>query len=218
MKVFIKTSIIALSIISCSFHSLGVDGAISMEIGVTCHPKVPDICYGEKTAWSPSPALYCPDPPSNETCVPTYEGGWGWEYIFVKGLEEGTEDPEVIAGAKVFTTRVTIEDDETTCNVSISGQDCSMCSAEDCDGFAEIKFNCTNLEKAVSSLDECVSVDEFFHPYPLTPISTEKDSETGTKDTGEGTDVDALEAGSSVVVNFGSIFLLTAGAAAAALW
>ncbi len=215
MTVF-KTSIFAFLIISSSsFHSLGVDGAISMEIGVTCHPEATHICYGEKTAWSPSPAFYCPDPPSNETCVPTYEGGWGWDYVFVEGLDEGTTDPDAIEVAKTFTTSVTIEDDEATCNVSISGEDCSMCSAEDCDGFAEIKFDCTNLESAVSSLDECVSVDVFFFPYSL---SQENDVSTGTKSTGEGTDVEALKAGSSVVGTYGSIFLLTVGAAAAALW
>ncbi len=184
------------------------------EVGVTCHPESKEWCYGIKTVWTPSPALICPDPPSDETCAPTYEGGWGWSYEFVHSLEEGNTDPDIINNSlRGLTITVTLEDDETTCVVNAK-KDCDFCSAEGCDGFGQIKYDCTNIPTGLSSLDECVSLDEdFFLPFAINTLEN-----LGTKEGKDFVDADASkieapEAGSSIVGGFGSIFLFTNGAA-----
>ena len=221
MKV-ITRSIFAVSVLWPFFDSrrpfLGVDGALMTELGVTCHPESKNLCYGIKTVWTPSPAVICPDPPSDETCATTYVGGWGWSYEFVHSLEEGITDPDIINNSMTgFTIKVTLDDDETTCVVNAK-LDCDFCSAEGCDGFGQIKYDCTNIHAGLSSLDECVALDEdFFFPFDVKSFDN-----LGTKD---GVDLvdevvsekEAPEAGSSIVGGFGSIFLFTTVGAATTL-
>ena len=223
-KIAFALSTIALLSFDSSRHPfLGVEGAIAFELGVKCHPDAPDICYGEKSFWSPSPAAICPEPPSNETCETVYLGGFGWEYTFVKGLEEGITDPNLIEDAKTnLVITVTLEDDETTCKVRIIGDDCSTCSAEGCD-FGQIKYDCTNLNEGAESVDECVAVDEFFYPYPTYVFdSGAGKSADEKKDTDEKKDVEDTEALSSKSLNqvehFGAILLAILGSATAALF
>ena len=85
----------------------------------------------------------------------------------MKGLKEGTEDPEVISqAAKYLSLVVTIEDDKSTCNVQISDFDCNSCSTEGCE-FGQVKYDCTNIKKGKASLETCEPVDDpFLYPYP----------------------------------------------------
>lgn len=184
MNAFDKVKLVLSAIALLAFgssqnHILGVEGAIAVEVGVVCHPDVASLCYRKKTYWSPSPAILCEDPSNEETCEQTYQGGWGWKYIFRKGLQEGTEDPEVIQQADAYMSIVvTIEDDKTTCNIKISEDDCEFCSAGGCE-FGHVKYDCTNLvSKGKASLEECEPVDDpFLFPLLLKP---EKPSDNDT--------------------------------------
>ena len=188
MTVLDKTKTLLSAIALLSFGSsqnyiIGVEGAIDLDYGVECHPDNPSICRAKKTSWTPSPVLSCA---SNETCVPTLAGGWGWEYNFMKGLEEGMEDEEVIDKTPVsLSIEVTLEDDETTCNIKVSDKgkmvddDCQSCSAEGCE-FGHVKYDCTNLfakGMGKSSLEECEAVDEpFLYPFASKPAKTPDNS------------------------------------------
>ncbi len=164
---FVLSVLVLLSFGSSQKNILGVDGAIVFEVGAVCHPDNPDMCYGEKTYWSPSPVTLCEGPSNNDTCETTYQGGWGWEYVFMKGLKEGMEDPEAIRQAeKYLSLVVTVDDDESTCNIQISDVDCNSCSTEGC-AFGQVKYDCTNIEKGTASLETCEPVDDpFLYPYP----------------------------------------------------
>lgn len=85
----------------------------------------------------------------------------------MKGLKEGMEDPEAIRQAeKYLSLVVTIDDDESICNIQISDVDCNSCSAEGCE-FGQVKYDCTNIDKGKASLETCEPVDDpFLYPYP----------------------------------------------------
>jgi len=179
MKSIPKTILVVVAFIA-TFSSFDfVDGAISLVMGVECLEK-PNVCIGEKIIASPAIVRVCngndyPD------CDIAYSGGYWREYDFVKGLEEGITDCEIIDDAKTgLVVRVDFEDDATTCAVSVGDETCDMCSAVDCGGVLPqgctdsgcettgnpiaIKYDCTNLEMGKKSLDECVPLNPFVFP------------------------------------------------------
>jgi len=183
MKSVPKTILVVVAFIAAFSSFDFVDGAISRAYEVECLEKPKrNVCIGEKTIASPSMGMACDDYndyPDN--CDIAYVGGYSWEYVFVKGLEEGITDYEIINDAKTgLVVRVGFEDDATTCAVSVGDETCDMCSAVDCGGGLPqgctdsgcettgnpiaIKYDCTNLKMGKKSLNECVPLNPFVLP------------------------------------------------------
>jgi len=170
-----QRKIVALSAVA--FSSLGVNAAYVSEIGVECREEAPEICVGRRYYYTPSPVSICPEEPPYWPCNTTYSGGWGWGQTFVEGLEEGIDDYLAIEEAKTgLEIEVRIEDDRSTCKVMVTKgseyRGCKSCDAGDC-GYLTIKYDCTNLEKGLSSLDECVDPSSIY-PFEIKPIKEEK--------------------------------------------
>merc|ERR1712176_1348997 len=87
----------------------------------------------------------------------------GDDYLAIEEAKTGLE------------VEVSIEDDRSTCKVMVRNESeyvaCSSCDAGDC-GDLTIKYDCTNLDKGVSSL-ECVD-PSFFYPFEIEAIKKEK--------------------------------------------
>jgi len=146
-----------------SFDSLflGVDGATWTEFLVKCHKKAPELCVGLTYYTTPIPAAICD---ADNNCETVYMGGYGYNFNFVEGLEEGLDDGNQIDDALTgLSTNVHIDDDEINCTVKIGDEECKKCSAKGC-GDMEVKFDCTNLEKGIKSKRKCVSFDPFLYP------------------------------------------------------
>lgn len=185
-----QKTLLALAAAAVQCLSGVVDGYISMEYEVECLPEAPSLCVGSKVVYGPSPSIICDDPTDFEKCETIYSGGYGWEYSFVEGLDEGTTDCAEIDAAKTgFTVAVTIEDDGVTCEVSVGDFRCTSCSAEGCRGIeagvtpSEVKFDCTNLPNGRASLDTCVALeDPFLYPFKIEDESMMDEKEDPWKD------------------------------------
>lgn len=133
----------------------GVDAAAWFDDTVYCHPEAPEICVETTYETSPSPSLICADnDPSN--CSTVYVGGYERSYSFVNGLPSVT---------------VKIEDDLTTCTVSVGTDKCTSCSSS-CEGDSEgpaflISYDCTNLANGATSDGICESIGKVFYPFVI---------------------------------------------------
>jgi len=182
MKSVPKTILVVVAFIAGAFSSFDfVDGALTFSLEVECLEKPKNVCIGSKTIASPSPFVVCNDYDNPDDCDKYYTGGYWWQYDFVKGVEEGITDFEIIEDAKTgLVVKVDFEDDTTTCAISVGDETCDMCSAVDCGGVLPggctdfgcittgqpiaIKYDCTNLKMGKKSLDECVPLEPFVFP------------------------------------------------------
>ena len=138
----------------------------------------PSVCIGERMEVGPTPIVVCLDPTDPTSCKTQKVGGYTYEYTFVEGLPEGTTDEVAIekasTGSKIT---VYIEDDFSTrpesCNVAIGDRSCLKCSTEWCNtqsasGFpVGIKYDCTNINNGIASMDTCVPLEPFLYPFQL---------------------------------------------------
>jgi len=155
MNIFQKT-VFALSA-ALSFNSRhllgGVNGATGLSNEVACLPEAPEVCVDGLRWTSPSPGTVCSD---DNSCTTSYYGGYSWSYSFVDAIDNSKTGLEV---------KVYIEDDLTTCKVSVGTETCKMCSADGCEGG--IKYDCTNLDNGRSSNGECESLEPILYPFLL---------------------------------------------------
>ena len=154
--------------------TLGVArGAAAFSAIVECLPEAPTICVGEEGITTPSPAIDADN-------KPVMMGGYTWDYTFVEGLAEGTDDMDAIQAATTgLTVNVAMDTNATTCSITVGDNGnstvCNSCSPVGCpestDAFSKfIAYDCTNLENGASSLDKCVSInDPFLYPFELPP-------------------------------------------------
>lgn len=153
---------------------------------VKCQPSNPDICIGEMTLSGPSPYFSCPEGFTDESeCVGGYKGGWTWDFSFVDGLLEGSptevlteeERTEHFTGPELF---ITLDDDESTCSVSLLGAPCNSC--EVCN-FAEsqISADCTNLPSG--GIVECEIPGPMFYPLEDVDHAGNEEEEEDTEKT-----------------------------------
>lgn len=147
----------------------GVDAAASSMIGVECLKESPNVCIGSGYFTSPSPASIC-DPQDPNNCATVYMGGHSWSWAFVEGLEEGESDPAAIDGASTgMSVTVSIEDDNSACEITVGTDMCDVCSATDCRSVGDedtIAYDCANLENGKSSGGKCEPfLDPFFYPF-----------------------------------------------------
>lgn len=170
-KTFFVLSVVALSSFDSRHPFLGVDGAISLQMRVECQKKKGQkkVCVGEKTISSPSPMTICSDQNDENNCETIYSGGYRWNYVFVKGLANGVEDPDAIANAHFGPeVKVIVEDDKMTCEVWIGDEQCQSCSAEGCEitagGKSSVKYDCRNIQKGKKSHNKCAPLDPFLYP------------------------------------------------------
>jgi hypothetical protein len=170
-KTFFVLSVVALSSFDSRHPFLGVDGAITFEPKVKCErgKATKKVCVGETTISSPSPAIICTDPEDPDVCDTIYVGGYRWQYVFVKGLKNGVDDPNMIADAHFGPeVMVIVEDDKATCEVWVGNEQCQSCSAEGCEisagGQSSVKYDCTNISKGRKSLNKCAPLDPFLYP------------------------------------------------------
>ena len=144
-----------------------VEAWVALDPTVKCQPSSPDICIGEMALSGPSPFINCPEDFTDESeCEGGYMGGWTWDFHFVEGLDEGSptealseeERAEHFIGPEVF---ITLDDDQSTCSVSLLGAPCSSCVV--CN-FAEsqISADCTNLP--FGGIVECETPGPMFYP------------------------------------------------------
>ena len=163
--------------------------------------EAPEICIGEQVEYSPSPAIACVDLNDPNSCKTIYMGGYGWEYFFVEGLEDGTTNEALIEYAKTgLKVTVTVEDDKETCEVAVGDVACQSCSAQGCSSSGTpdaVRYDCTNLENGNTSI-ECVPLEPFLYPFSLD--STE-DAATTNPTTADNSNVDVEEDSPQVASN-----------------
>ncbi|KAL3923836.1 MAG: hypothetical protein SGILL_001412 [Bacillariaceae sp.] len=147
------------------------DAAAFQSATVVCHEDALDeICAGYSFFTTPSPGDLCIDPDDFTTCQTIYEGGWSWTYTFIEGFEDGTdltqEDQEEVAAAETgLEVTVTMEDDQSTCEITVGNETCAGCSAAEC-VVANVTYDCLNIDMGSLSMD-CVEVEPIFYPLEL---------------------------------------------------
>jgi hypothetical protein len=169
MNSFVRILVTALASSVCLM--LRVKGAAFTSSIVECLPdSMDEVCTGLSFFTTPSPAESCTDPMNPDTCTTELLGGWTWEYNFIEGIEEGTDllelDPDEVDAAEIgLTVFVSLDDDLTTCSVSINNETCADCSTADC-GENEFTYDCTNVDMGGLSA-ACEPVEPIFYPLLL---------------------------------------------------
>ena len=167
-----------------------VEAAAFFDPVVRCLPEYPAICAGNTQGTSPSPAQTCnyDDDLQLQICTTMYIGGYSWTFDFVEGVEEGTvtsllnktELDKISTGLQVV---VRMEDDLTTCSVTVGEDTCSSCSV--CKStFYIFSASCTNI--AMGRDVDCEPVEPLFYPLVLESDDSEiiTDSADATNDSG----------------------------------
>ncbi|KAG7362855.1 hypothetical protein IV203_026215 [Nitzschia inconspicua] len=166
MNSFVRFSLAVLAMAVSS-----ADAAAYVSTTVVClDESLDEVCVGNSFFTSPSPGLICEDPEDLENCEPIYEGGWSWEYRFIEGFEDGTdltlEDPDDVAAAETgLVVMVTLDDDQSACEIMVGNETCVECSAAECTGL-NITYDCTNIDMGSMSMD-CTEVEPIFYPFEM---------------------------------------------------
>ena len=172
------------------------NAAASQSAEVMCLDDMEEICVGFAFFTTPSPGELCVDPDDETTCETIFEGGYSWTYSFIEGFEEGTdlteEDAEEVAAAETgLEVTVTMEDDLSTCEITVGNETCAACSAAECTGF-NVTYDCLNVDMGSMSMD-CVPVEPIFYPLetgmdggnmtmPGDPMTNDEVSDPATND------------------------------------
>ena len=170
MSLLLRFSLATIAALLLVF-SQHVDAAVSQSTEVVCLDETMDeICVGFAFFTTPSPGELCVDPDDETTCETILEGGYSWTYTFIEGFEEGTdlteEDAEEVAAAETgLEVTVAMEDDLSTCEITVGNETCASCSAAECTGF-NVTYDCLNVDMGSMSLD-CVPVEPIFYPLEI---------------------------------------------------
>lgn len=150
--------VVVATAVALASTSSGVEAAAYSSGTVECLPESStDICVGEASFYTPSPAVACDDPTDPNNCTTLYLGGYSWKYEFVQGLENGTDiynlDPDVAAKAKTGLVVTVTIDDDSACSIDVGNNEtCKACSDANCGGNATaISFDCTNVPNGRAS-------------------------------------------------------------------
>ncbi|KAL3918144.1 MAG: hypothetical protein SGARI_007544, partial [Bacillariaceae sp.] len=146
------------------------DAAAFESAEVVCLDDMEEICTGFGFFTTPSPGEFCVDPADPATCETILEGGYTWGYTFIEGFEAGTdlslEDPEEVTAAETgLEVMVTMDDDLSTCEITVGNETCASCSAVECTGF-NVTYDCLNVDMGSMSMD-CVPVEPIFYPLEI---------------------------------------------------
>jgi hypothetical protein len=191
LEILTMNSFVRFSLAIAALAVSSADAAAFQSATVVCLEDNDEICVGNAFFTTPSPAETCEDPDDPDTCTTVYEGGWTWEYSFIEGFDEGTdltlEDPDDVAAAETgLTVSISLDDDESTCEIMVGNETCAECSAAECTGF-NITYDCTNVEMGGMSMD-CESLEPIFYPLDMF-------NETGNETGVEGTDDEVMGGG-----------------------
>ena len=139
--------------------------ALSYSTTVHCHPSDRNICVGYMTSYGPFPLSICDDEGFN--CDMMYDdmlGGYGWNYVFVRGLRQN--DPLPSSDLDEYKTGlvvdVRLENDGLTCEVAVGSTTCQSCVP--C-SVAAVSADCTNLPEGRNI--ECEALGPVFYPLIL---------------------------------------------------